>query len=77
MTTLSKVLNMHACSTKTCPLQQNKKLLPVAKQCANDSMVNNAMHVKEIVENDAGECGIFIDGTWQKRGYSSHNSRDV
>ena len=43
------------------------------KQYVNDSMVNNAMHVKEIIENDAGECGISIDGTWQKRGYSSHN----
>ena len=43
------------------------------KQCANDSMVNNAVHVKEVIDNDAGECGISIDGTWQKRGYSSHN----
>jgi hypothetical protein len=31
------------------------------------------MHVKEIIENDAGECGISMDSTWQKRGYSSHN----
>ena len=74
MTTFSKVLNMptpprRANFTKI----QNKKLLPVVKQCASDSMVNNAMHVKEIIENDAGECGISIDGTWQKRGYSSHN----
>ena len=74
MTTLSKVLNMpatarHANFTKI----QNKKLLPVVKQSANDSMVNNAMHIKEIVENDAGECGISIDGTLQKHGYSLHN----
>ncbi len=34
---------------------------------------NNAVHVKEVIDNDAGECGISIDGTWQKRGYSSHN----
>ena len=27
------------------------------KQCANDSMVNNALRVKEIIESDAGECG--------------------
>ena len=54
---------------------QNKKALSdrVVKQCANDSMVNNAVHVKEIIENDAEECGISTDGTWQKRGYSSHN----
>ena len=51
-----------------------KKILPVVNQCANDSIVNNAVHVKEIIENDAEECGISIDGAWQfKRGYSSHN----
>jgi hypothetical protein len=36
-------------------------------------MVNNVVHVKEVIDNDVGECGISIDGTWQKRGYSSHN----
>lgn len=41
--------------------------------CATDSIMHNAMHVKEFIDNDAGECGISIDGTWQKRGYSSHN----
>ena len=35
-------------------------------------MVNNAMQGKEVIENDAGECGISTDGTWQKRGYSFH-----
>ncbi len=59
----------HATSQKS----KIKKLLPVVKQCANDSMVNNAVHVKEIIENDAGECGISTDGAWQKRGYSPHN----
>ena len=43
------------------------------KQCANDSMVNNAMYVREIIKNDAGECGISIDSTWQKHSYLSHN----
>ena len=52
---------------------QTKKLLRVVNHCANNSMVNNAMRVKEIVENDAGECGISVDGTWQKHGYSPHN----
>ena len=36
-------------------------------------MVNNAMHVREIIKNNAGECGISIDSTWQKHGYLSHN----
>ena len=74
MTTFSKVLNMPAPPRRANFTKiQNKKLLPAVKQCANDSMVNNAMHVREIIENDAGECGISIDGTWEKRGYSSHN----
>ena len=34
-------------------------------------MLSNAMHVKE--ENGAPECGISLDGTWQKRGHASHN----
>jgi hypothetical protein len=32
----------------------NKKLLPVVKQLANDSMLNNAMIVKETCGNDKG-----------------------
>ena len=74
MTTLRKIFNMPAPPTRTNFSKiQNKKLLPVVKWCANDSMANNAVQVEEIVENDAGKCGISIDGTWQKRGYSSHN----
>ena len=74
MTTFNKVLNMPP------PLRRdnynkilNKKLLPVVKQCADDSMLTTAIKVKEAVKNESGECGISIDGTWQKRGYSSHN----
>ena len=31
------------------------------------------MYVREIIKNDAGECGISMDSTWQKHGYLSHN----
>ena len=51
----------------------NKKLLPVVKQLANDSMLNNAMIVKETCRNDTGECGISLDGTRQRRDHVSHN----
>ena len=74
MTTFSKVLKHSApprCANFT--KIQNRKLLPVVKECANDSMVNNAMHVREIIKNNAGESGISIDSTWQKHGYLSHN----
>ena len=74
MTTFSKIMNMPAppkCSNFT--KIQNKKILPVVKQLASDSMVSNAMDVREQNANDAGECGVSIDGTWQKRGHASHN----
>ena len=41
----------------------HKKLLPVVKQLANDSMINNAINVKEACGNDRGECGISLDGS--------------
>ena len=51
---------------------QNKKVLPVVKKLANDSMVSNAFKIRES-RNDDRECGVSIDVTWEKRGYSSHN----
>ena len=60
MTTFSKVLNILLHQDVPTSQIQNRKLLPVVKQCANDSMVNNAMYVREIIKNDAGESGISI-----------------
>jgi hypothetical protein len=72
MVTFCKIMNMPAPPTRRVFTKvQNKKLLPAVKELANDSMVTNAMKVKEI--NDNGECGISMDGTWQKRGHASHN----
>ena len=80
MVTFAKVMNMPPPPTptptptsRTFTKLQNKKLLPVVKQLATDSMVNNAMAVKEACNNEAGECGISLDGTWQRRGHVSHN----
>ena len=74
MTTFSKVMNMPTPPTRKNFTQiQNKKILPVVKQLASDSMVSNAMSVREQNGNDGGECGVSIDGTWQKRGHASHN----
>ena len=73
MTTFNKVMNMPAPLTRRNFTKiQNKKFLPVVKKLANDSMVNNAFKIRES-RNDDRECGVSIDGTWQKRGYSSHN----
>ena len=74
MKTFTKVTNMPAPPTlRIFTKIHNEKLLPVVKQLASDSMVNNAMEVREQNANDAGECGISINGTWQKRGHASHN----
>ena len=74
MVTFTKVMNMPPPPTRTNFTKiQNKNLLPVVKQLANDSMINNAMAVKEACGNDRGECGISLDGSWQRRGHVSHN----
>ena len=74
MVAFSKVLTMPAPPKRdNCTKIQNKKILPIVKQCANDSMLSNAIKVIEICNSDTGECGVSIDGRWQRRGYSSHN----
>jgi hypothetical protein len=74
MTTFTKVMNMPPPPTRRNFTKiQNNKLLPTVKQLANDSMNNNAMEVKDMCSSDEGECGISLDGTWQRRGHTSHN----
>jgi hypothetical protein len=74
MTIFSKVMNMPAPPTRRVFTKiQNEKVLPVVKKLATDSMVNNAYQVRDESANDDRECGVSIDGSWQKRGYSSHN----
>lgn len=48
-----------------------KALLPVVKKLANETMITAAFRVRKM--KDTSECGATIDGTWQKRGYSSLN----
>ena len=74
MTTFSKIMKMLAPPKRSNFTKiQNKKILPVVKQLASDSMVSNAMDVREQNANDAGEYRVSIDLTWQKRGHASHN----
>ena len=74
MTTFNKVMNMPPPLTRRVFTKiQNEKVLPAVKKLASDSMINNAYQVRDEIANDDGECGVSIDGTWQKRGYSSHN----
>ena len=48
------------------------KTFLLVKQCATDNMLSNVIKVRVICNSDTGECGVSIDGTWQKQGYSSH-----
>lgn len=73
MVTFAKVMNMPPPTSRNFTKIQNKKLLPIVKQLATDSMVNNAMAVKEAYNNEAGECGISLDGTCRRRRHVSHN----
>ena len=74
MVTFTKVMNMPPPPTsRNFTKIQNKKLLPIVKTLANDSMVSNASNVKANCGSDDGECGISLDGTWQRRGHVSHN----
>ncbi|GFW74716.1 uncharacterized protein TNCV_962911 [Trichonephila clavipes] len=53
-----------------CTYRQHEiKLLHAASQAANNSMFESAKSIAEC----SNECGVSVDGTWQKRGYSSLN----
>ena len=53
MVTFTKLINMPSPPTRRNFTKiQNKKFLPVVKKIANDSMVNNAMNVKEACGNE-------------------------
>ncbi|GFW36430.1 hypothetical protein TNCV_1343911 [Trichonephila clavipes] len=49
--------------------QHEIKLLHAASQAANNSMLESAKSIAEC----SNECGVSVDGTWRKRGYSSLN----
>ncbi|GFS79181.1 uncharacterized protein TNCV_4408751 [Trichonephila clavipes] len=53
-----------------CTYRQHEiKLLHAASQAANNSMLESAKSIAEC----SNECGVSVDGTWQKHGYSSLN----
>ncbi len=41
---------------------QNEKLLPIVKWCANNSMLNNVMKVREICKSDTREYVLMAHG---------------
>ena len=72
MTTCNKVMNMRAPPTRRIFTKiQNEKVLPVVKELANDSTVDNAYKIRDESGNEDRECGVSIDGRWQKRRFQN------
>ncbi|GFU94654.1 uncharacterized protein TNCV_732901 [Trichonephila clavipes] len=65
--------------TKTAYKNQEAKLLKVVQvvqEVAEESMIKAATEIVEKQQNlssDIVKCGISVDGTWQRRGYTSMN----
>lgn len=55
--------------------KQVKKLADVAKKLSRISMSNAANEIISLKKSDGNDisCGVSVDGTWQRRGYSSLN----
>ena len=76
METFSTVMNMPLPMTSRNFNEINNKLLPVYKECAESNQKMAAEEVHDIKGIDIAKpvnCQISVDGSWQKRGYSSLN----
>ncbi|GFX88756.1 histone-lysine N-methyltransferase SETMAR [Trichonephila clavipes] len=62
--------------TKAAYKNQEAKLLKVVQEVAEESMIKAATEIVEKQQNlssDRVKCGILVDGTWQRRSYTSMN----
>ncbi|GFX30947.1 uncharacterized protein TNCV_4146551 [Trichonephila clavipes] len=62
--------------TKTAYKNQEAKLLKVVQEVAEESMIKAATEIVEKQQNLSSyivKCDISVDGTWQRRGYTSMN----
>ncbi|GFX00658.1 uncharacterized protein TNCV_2236651 [Trichonephila clavipes] len=51
-----------------------KKILNVASVVSKNAMIEAADEVRKLENtSDVAECGVSVDGTWQRRGHSSLN----
>ena len=64
-------------ASRATPYSSNKKsLLKAANKVAPETMSDAAKEIIQLKGTDADEiadCGVFCDGTWQRRGYQSLN----
>lgn len=72
-------MNMPPPLSKDAYADHNRRLQHALQEVAQDSMCNAAKEVKDMksvansVRDDPVDCGVSVDGTWQKRGHSSLN----
>lgn len=59
------------CLSKAGYKKQEVKLLKVVSEVAEETMKKAAAEI--IIETKSNECGVSVDGTWQRRGYTSLN----
>ncbi len=73
---LCATLNLPPPPCKTAYAKQEKKLLCAVSEVCKESMSRAAEQMKNLkgsIEGQSTECGVSVDGTWQRRGYSSLN----
>ncbi len=66
-----RVMNMPPPPNPSAYNNHNKALLKVVRRLADETMRTAALRVHQA--NDSSECGVSVDGSWQRRGYSSLN----
>ncbi|GFX64979.1 uncharacterized protein TNCV_451171 [Trichonephila clavipes] len=71
---LCSTLNLPRLS-KTAYQNQDAKLLKVVQEVAEESIkaATEIVEKKQNLSSDIVKCGISVDGTWQRRGYTSMN----
>ncbi|GFY20355.1 hypothetical protein TNCV_209871 [Trichonephila clavipes] len=71
------MINIKFASTnQNCLQNQDAKLLKVVQEVAEESMIKAATEIvdkKQNLSSDIVKCGISVDSTWQRRGYTSMN----
>lgn len=65
------VMNMPPPPNKAAYNLHSKQLLKVVEPLAKETMKVAAHRLR--IKNDSQECGVSVDGSWQRRGYSSLN----
>eukprot|EP00795_Rhopilema_esculentum_P007254 gene7254-12939_t len=67
------VMNIPTMPTKKNFMKLNSSLKSAVYDVAQESMKNAANEVKSIIGKDNTDCGVSVDGSWQKRGFVSLN----